>query len=118
MSHNPGPWVAVPAIKRDKGAYGPLFGDGLWHIQPENYSATRTPICVVDHADDHNPPTRLKARDDARLIAAAPDLLEALKAFSGDYSDDCYCSGMSRGKCAQCMAKAAIAKAEGVEVPA
>ncbi len=48
------------------------------------------------------------AKDNARLIAAAPDLLEALRPFAGFACDDWETHG-----CFNCIAKQAIAKAEG-----
>jgi hypothetical protein len=78
--HTPGPWVAIPSKFRWHGSE-PLFEDGLWSILPEsNYE--RLPICTVDHADDHDTATRAGAKHDALLIAAAPDLLAALKQAS------------------------------------
>src|SRR5271165_5079056 len=48
----------------------------------------------------------------ARLIAAAPDMLEALKEFVA-YSE-CHCAEPECPPCAYCMAEQAIEKAEGV----
>jgi hypothetical protein len=62
--HTPGPWQAVQ------------IRDGLWHVINDPH---RVPIAVVDHSRDGHPPTRKQAEDDARLIAAAPDLLHAAK---------------------------------------
>ena len=58
-----------------------------------------TPVAVV--------PEHLAA--DARLIAAAPDLLEALKTLLGDTEDSDYMSRKEREN----MARAAIAKVTG-----
>lgn len=50
----------------------------------------------------------------ARLIAAAPDMLEALK-HADEWLDElgCDCATDEPGTCAFCLVRAAIAKAEG-----
>lgn len=107
--HTPGPWIAIPVKRPFHSSRRPIFEDGLWAILPEAH-LERIPICEVDHADDHDPPTRLKAESDARLIAAAPELLNACKAAFADYVD-------VGGELTETdrLLMAAIAKAEGAE---
>lgn len=57
-----------------------------------------------------NPEPTAEMKDDARLIAAAPDLLEALKFFAKCMNHGAQSRGLSDSLQ---LAKAAIAKAEG-----
>jgi hypothetical protein len=93
--HTPGPWTAEPP-----GIYG--YGaddDKYWSVQTDDQR-----ICLLTGQDDEE--------SDARLIAAAPELLAALKALTllveVDYVGfDC----LEQWR----QAVAAIAKAEGRE---
>lgn len=51
--------------------------------------------------------------EDARKMAAAPELLEALKGLMNPPLDHTYCFSESCGECQECAARAAIAKADG-----
>ena len=90
MKHTPGPWYIDP-IK--------AHANGNRRIMAEQC----TPVAVV--------PEHLAA--DARLIAAAPDLLEALKMVR-DADDDCKRDGLPTiPPAARATIDAAIAKATG-----
>lgn len=92
-THTPGPWTA--RVKRT--------GESWWVVAPrpngqEGYLAE----CVGrQEANEAN----------ARLIAAAPDLLAALRVLLG--TSECSCEGDCVPDCTHVIARAAIAKAEG-----
>jgi hypothetical protein len=86
--HTPGPWAFAKYSKK-------RFGLGV-----RGHGAFFFLQCVDDDAD--NP----QSRADARLIAAAPDLLEALQKVIAEHEDG---YGL---KCFE-QVKAAIAKATG-----
>lgn len=125
--HTPGPWIAIP-MRRRHLIYGerdePIFPDGLWYILPES-NPEQCPIAIIDRANDHDAPTRADAETVARLIAAAPDLLAALKKAAPGIDElhgqgigcpDCQ-SAYPEGPNAACnligLIESAIAKAEG-----
>ena len=111
--HTPGPWFAVA----DKGQT---------IIRTSRSSAAFSPLAIVkgDKRD-----TLKDQEANARLIAAAPDLLEALEALAdsapsaccvdfhhkpGDYHDaDESCPALDRYEAACLSARAAIARARG-----
>lgn len=114
MSHTKGPWKFIDATK----VAGMQFG----------------PKCVIKAGDkqiadfswnDNSPwfPTKDESQANARLIAAAPDLLVALYELLHAYSEpdrrlccdgrDCGCMGSTVHQQAEHYARAAIAKAEG-----
>jgi len=101
--HTPGPWEAC-----DVGDYGDydgrcrvILGDDL-----------RIAVVLGDHDE---------SKANARLIAAAPDLLEALgwyrdqmcEGFCVDLKTQDYYAESMDFHCAGCKARAAIAKAKG-----
>lgn len=107
--HTPGPWFAHPIHVRDNyAASKPMFSDGLWHIRRQSDPET-CPIAEIDRGDDHDAPTRAQAEDDARLIAAAPDLLADLVMLVSLVATDARYAGSGCVK----MANATIAKATG-----
>lgn len=73
MNHTPGPWEADYDEYGDEIWYGGS-GQGLWTIKGPGscYLAGMA-------GEDEEPGSREQAEADARLISAAPDLLEALK---------------------------------------
>jgi hypothetical protein len=113
--YTPGPWEAR------------LIKEGHLDIYPVGCSHDRVPIAVLDHSRDGHEPTRVVTTPaDARLIAAAPDLLEALHrmlvSFAGQDEELCMECGEKQGTgptCYTCYvigkAVAAVQKAEGEE---
>ncbi|HGY5040860.1 TPA: hypothetical protein ACNV29_001663 [Klebsiella oxytoca] len=96
MSYTPGPWESM-LIHGDNNIIrkGSFRKEGAGSVSYQ---------CVVDCVDDI---------DDARLIAAAPELLEALQRFYRWY-DDIYGDDLDyHGDHPIAVAKAAIAKATG-----
>jgi hypothetical protein len=101
MGHTPGPWTAN------------AWGDGDYEI-----NAADTTVCNVPGFDDDTVDTP-RAEDNARLIAAAPELLAVCQAMAGDLQallDGDDFSGMSDAEMFGVMLRslnAARAKAEG-----
>lgn len=98
MSHTPGPWK----VATDLPAYAIYAENGRRVVQTPNQNNYSTPVALsVRHIG-------IESLDDARLIAAAPELLAELEHFvactvEGEHIDH---HDVSR-------AKAAIAKARG-----
>ena len=67
------PWEAVPSHL-----------EGLCRVMPVDHTNSTCPVVVVDHSRDGDEATRLSAIPIARLIAAAPDLLEVVEVLSGE----------------------------------
>jgi hypothetical protein len=99
MRHTDGPWWACPPDEDSEN----------WEIE-DGYGHTATV-----YGDDE------PAAANARLMAAAPDMLAALKMWmeletTCDGRRICYCDDpevSQHGKCYACVADAAISKAEG-----
>ena len=72
MKHTPGPWFLSPDEHEDE----PF--NGAWNITVPN--RTIASVAPYDFADDTN-------EANARLIAAAPEMLEALKDALAYFSD-------------------------------
>ncbi len=113
MSHTPGPWmvddqqVVTLAVCHPRRTYGYGCGNDF--------------VCDLNDGEYHQYRNDKEQAANARLIAAAPDLLAALKAIlpaAGDgYGHNPHAK--KPGDCAGCdavvAARAAIAKAEGEE---
>lgn len=101
--HTPGPWIGA----------GPSFGDPLPRYTTEivteweDEDGEVLSICTLpfNHHDDENEAT-------ARLIAAAPDLLEALSAMLEQFNYNTITGIVHDESAAIAKARAAIAKAE------
>lgn len=91
-SYTPGPWSATY--------------DGVWAKTPWNANVR---LATITHP---SPMNGIDGRANARLICAAPDMLEALQIVMADkapaYHD---CIDQGEPECAWCIARAAIAKA-------
>lgn len=94
--HTPGPWIVDPI---DKEYVVPAADPG------------GTGICVLSPMDNTDELWKFGAETqaNARLIAAAPDLLDALQALTELYNTDEGCRALPEYK----GARAAIAKATG-----
>jgi hypothetical protein len=111
-THTPGPWAAND--------------DGLVLGNLDNYEGEAPLVCTCGSADDFNMEPALHLAN-ARLIAAAPDLLAALRAIAGMKCDGDLWHGNEDGENvtndethdalvdALCIAREAIAQMEGAQ---
>ena len=97
LKHTPGPWSAGLLDLDDAWPCIKAF-QGEVYIVPPGYDGRYADFGVTGRSYD-------EARANARLIAAAPELLEALKELRDWYRENV---GLPA-----CKANAAIAKAEG-----
>jgi hypothetical protein len=100
--HTPGPWEAEQAHERQ---------DLWWDIEgamPKGLTPGR--YNIADTMNRHHCVSPDEDRANARLIAAAPELLAACRRLL-HFGDDCgdHCSN----SCQWCQLRAAISKAEG-----
>lgn len=93
MSYTKGPWFAIPPIK---------WAGGRWRID-NNPDAPWANFGEIAYVRQGN----------AYLVAAAPELLEALKAMLNDPCDTETCPHDDYQSCPAEMARLAIAKVEG-----
>lgn len=123
IRHTPGPW-RICGQERYWVGDGDLAEEGVPHEfvavkRADIYPALDVAYIRRPHFPEPDADDRIIA--DARLIAAAPDLLDALKAVSAIAECACQCHGHQdrRQWCAACQAvnkaRTAIAKAEGTE---
>lgn len=99
--HTPGPWTAIRNY-------------AFWEVQPVNGGEEGIPFCVGDVcASEPGDPDSGRQEANARLIAAAPDLLEALKELRLEYHHILGTDSTKRQHAINARAEAAIAKAEG-----
>jgi hypothetical protein len=116
--HTPGPWVADSFCTQDDAVVRVGTNDGT----ATYYHRTKT-ICecwVREDEGDDDSPHILQAEANARLIAAAPDLLALAKQYASECAECCG-TGISwdwnareQKTCSDCAdIYAVIAKAEG-----
>ena len=103
--HTPGPWQVLP--EEVDRPYIRVRGTELGG----RYKVANVPTPAYDGVDARE---ARETRANARLIAAAPELLEALREIADDYADrfDLTCPSTNPGiKSTIAQARAAIAKA-------
>ena len=96
LKHTPGPWKAT---RRGIMALNPMTGRYSLVVCQPNWRGVEPDDVWLDTPREAN----------ARLIAAAPDLLEACKAFCRKVE-----AGEAKSTRSYAQMKAAIAKAEGI----
>ena len=103
--HTPGPWCA--RLKQTS------FGNsGAWIIERDTDADVRTMVCEMPHSATSNPARPVA---DAHLIAAAPELLSALKDVTRILEAVRYTAGLGKKQAERLEhARAALKKAEGL----
>lgn len=96
-AHTPGPWVA----------YNPTVSNNYWAVGLENKYGNHGVRCDGD-VSEYMHISGICSSQDARLIAAAPELLEALETLEAALIRD-----MGAGYAGVALCQAAIAKARG-----
>lgn len=110
--HTPGPW-----INKHWNNGGDIdIGSIHWHSSGTERALCRVhcPLTAEDGGMSATPIDIQEAEANARLIAAAPELLAALRMFVL-LDPRCHHGVEHCGECAACLGHAAIAKAEGRE---
>jgi hypothetical protein len=110
MSHTPGPWITDDSCCVDGQARRVGTNDGT-----SAYYLNSLTICECYVGDeDVTGPNLVQAEANARLIAAAPDLLEACKeAYSAVAGSDSFADCIHRILKMRNVLREAIEKAEG-----
>ena len=93
--HTPGPWKAVPDKSRNMYTW---YVEGAKGVVP-----TIARLSLIDACEE--------IESNARLIAAAPAMYEALRLLLG--VDACHNGMVCCGECGYCKGMAALAQAEG-----
>ena len=102
--HTPGPWM-VPHFARDDVCCNCAY------VFSESQVGMGS-ICTIDHGDENEPLEIAKAN--ARLISAAPELLEALQLLIHEVDESAVAGATVYGwKAATDKTRAAISKATG-----
>lgn len=104
MSHTPGPWLSEKGDRKQERNISAPNGDPRLR-----YSSWRG-LAVVFGSDEDRDVGKLVMKANARLIAAAPDLLEALEAALEQPTSD---GGGWDPMAWEAMARAAVRKARG-----
>lgn len=125
MSHTPGPWTVEEEWYSDAFPVVDARGFQIVEAQDMPILLGYTERLGIGHWAEKPGEAYLELDSDevlanARLIAAAPELLAALKPFAEEpISDDAYCHRgvVPKGECIRCSriiaARAAIQKAKG-----
>lgn len=103
--HTPGPWHATGEVRAVEGVEEPLFCGELTEYRQKEWRGT---IASIQSCDFINGITREEAKANARLIAAAPDLLEALERIA--YSAHADTAPTLRGYAQDAISKVTEAK--------
>lgn len=115
-THTPGPWRAC--------RQGECTCGTVWSLPSDFPVCTARDRVAVVHKEMADAPDmvyatipREEAQANARLIAAAPDMLEALRWYADQLCEHGQafegCGKLPADDCAGCPARAAIAKVEG-----
>lgn len=117
QTHTPGPWY-VSDFDHDALDVVASWSDKVKSATASGYGDYRGIIvCNLHHQNDNPCVSKAQAEANARLIAAAPELLEALEGIVNFYRPASHDERMKRQRpdenCTICKAESAIAKARG-----